>query len=467
MAWRPLQSLRSSKGTRAARSRRYRLGSLTVLLLGLLGAASAHAEADECGPFDERFANTTFETAAATDPGLVPSEQASLGPIVTLPIPPTLSPVPPAGEALLALPKGPNGELPQDFVLGDGARVAESFFSPVLCATVARVVGDPQAPPESLFAALPATGTVVANSVYVSAQAAAPTPVPLALREPDPYRSLQYGLDQLEIEAAHRISRGDEVRIAVLDSAPERTHRDLAQIDVARFEGGPGAAAAVHGTLVAGVIAAIADNGFGMAGIAPDADVVAVPVCRPTGTTAADRCLLFDLLRGLDKAWEREAAIINLSIVGPTNPLLERAMSRLEKLGALVVASSGNEGTDTPRYPAAYPSVIGVGALDRDRALSPRSNRGASAELLAPGVEVLSAVPGDAFAFGTGTSFASAHVTGILGVLVGAGFEPAQARGALFREAHESAGRPATSGAVPVPPVCAVLARLGTPCPTP
>jgi thermitase len=136
-------------------------------------------------------------------------------------------------------------------------------------------------------------------------------------------------------------------------------------------------------------------------------------------------------------------------------------MSRLDELGVLVVASAGNEGTDTPRYPAAYPSVIGVGAFDRDRRVSERSNTGISAELLAPGVEVLSAVPGSAFAFGNGTSFASAHVAGVLGVLIGAGVEPAAARAALFQQAHDAAG----GGPALLPDVCDVLKRLGNGCP--
>jgi subtilisin family serine protease len=326
---------------------------------------------------------------------------------------------------------------------------------------VARVVGTPAASPRDLVPGVPDTATVVPNTLYVTAQAevaAAPAP-----RGPDPYRPLQYGIDQTGVLDARSLSSGAGVRIAVLDSAPDAGHRDLS-VDVARLDGGPEAAASVHGTLVAGVIAAIEDNGFGMVGLAPGVELIAVPVCTPAGATAADRCVLYDLLRGADLAWEREARVMNLSIVGPPNPLLERAMARLDELGVLVVASAGNEGTSEPRYPAAYPSVIGVGAADRERHVSPRSNTGASSELLAPGVEVLSAVPGDAFAFGSGTSFAAAHVSGVLGVLIGAGADPASARGALFQQAHEaSEGAPA----VLLPPVCDVLARIGRSCRTP
>jgi len=432
-----------------------------------MGGVSARAETDAgCGPFEERYAAATFEVAAA-DPGLEPSRSASAveGPIVTLPAPPTILPDPPAGEALLALPKGPDGSLPSDFELGEGAKIVESFFSPILCATVARVVGVEGAAPEALVASVPDSATVVANSVYVSAQEAV-TPAPTPTPESDPYRSLQYALDQIDVKPSRAISRGKGARVAVLDSAPAVEHRDLGNVEVSTLEGGPGNVPAAHGTLVAALIGAVEQNGFGMAGIAPEVDVLAVPVCTPQGANASDRCLLFDLLRGLDRAWSREAFILNLSIVGPTNPLLERAMSRLDQLGAVVVASAGNEGTEAPRYPAAYPSVIGVGAVDRDRKLYARSNRGLSAELTAPGVEVLSAVPGDAFAFATGTSFAAAHVSGVLGILVGSGVDPVEARAALFQSAHAAAGT-VSQGAVPLPPVCDMLARLGRACTLP
>src|SRR5262249_6915576 len=154
-----------------------------------------------------------------------------------------------------------------------------------------------------------------------------------------------------------------------------------------------------HGTLIAGVVAAVEHNGFGIAGVAPGAHLMSVPVCTPQGGSASDRCLLYDLLRGVDRAYASEAQILNLSLVCPDNALLARAMARLDKLGVLVVAAAGNEGTSEPRYPAAYPSVIGVGATDRERKVTARSNRGLSAEIYAPGAEVLSTLPGDSFAF--------------------------------------------------------------------
>lgn len=453
-----------------------RCALVAALLGGLIGASSAQAAEPTCGPFAERYPSVPG-LAVAAEQGVTPGKAGAArgGAIVSLPEPPEVDSRTPSGEALLALPKAADGSIPTNFELAPGAHIAASFFSPVLCATVARVVGPAKASPRELVPSVPDTATVVPNTVYVTAQAEV---VPASKpddsgpdrksdrkpdQKPDPYRPLQWGYDQSGVAAARSLSNGSGVRIAVLDSAPDAHHRDLA-LRVEALDGGPEAAASVHGTLVAGVIDAIEGNGFGMAGLAPGASLLAVPVCTPIGATAADRCVLYDLLRGVDRAWAREAQIVNLSIVGPPNPLLERAMARLDELGVLVVASAGNEGTADPRYPAAYPSVIGVGASDRERRASPRSNRGISAELLAPGVEVLSAVPGDAFAFGSGTSLAAAHVSGVLGVLIGAGADAASARQALFQQAHEaSEGRPA----VLLPPVCDVLARLGRSCNTP
>jgi hypothetical protein len=434
------------------------------LLVGLLLGSSALAQDGGCGPFAERYPVVQL---AAADTGVAPASGGAAGDtIVSLPDPSAAVPETPGGQALVALPKASDGTIPTDFELAPEARIADSFFSSVLCATVVRVVGAAGATPRELVPGVPDTATVVPNSVYGTAQAEVTPAEPGArpdLPRPDPYRPLQYGVDQSGVELARSLSNGSGTRVAVLDSAPEAGHRDLAVV-VEPLEGGPPAAPAVHGTMVAGIVAAIEGNGFGMAGLAPGTEVLAVPVCTPVGPASSDRCELYDLLRGVEVAWERESDVVNLSLVGPANPLLERGMARLDELGVLVVASSGNDGTSAPRYPAAYPSVIGVGAADRDRRIYARSNTGISSELLAPGVEVLSAVPGNTFAFSNGTSFSAAHVSGVLSVLIGAGLDPPTARAALFQQAHQAAEG---GGAVLLPAACDVLARVGRDCNTP
>lgn len=360
-----------------------------------------------------------------------------------------------AGEALVAIPKNADGLIPADLELAPGARLVSSFFSPVLCATIARIEGAKDATPESLVAKLPAGAAVVAHVEYTSAAAEVSAFDPSA--EPDPYREYQHALTQLDVERAWALSAGAGTTIALLDSAPDTTHPELGSVELLAADSEADAIPpipAVHGSLLAGVIGATHGNNFGISGIAPAARVLAVPVCKPQQAGGADRCALYDVLRGIDTAWEARAQVINLSLVGPSNRLLERAVARMERLNVLVVAAAGNEGTDTPRYPAAYPSVIGVGAIDQDGERYSRTNTGLGVEVYAPGVEILSTRPPSGFAFGDGTSLAAAHVSGALSVLLGAGATPDEARAALS----------ADENATQLSPLCDLLASTGRAC---
>jgi hypothetical protein len=451
------------------RARAVRRLLLAAALLAVLAPAARAGQptagSDGCGPIDP--AGAAAAPAALAEPGVAPSSAAASdqrGEITSLPPPApggAVHPTAVAGEALVALPKGPNGAIPTDFELAPRARVASSFFSPVICATVVRVVGPPELDVAALVPKLPKTAVAVANEVYVTSAAEIK---PLA-EGPDPYRPLQYALDQAGVDAASAVGDGRGARVALLDSAPDAAHRDLAGVRVIPLPDAPPPAVAVHGTLMAGIVRAVAHNAFGIAGMAPGSDVFAIPVCTPAGATASDECRLYDLLRGVDVAWANGAQIVNLSLVGPPNPLLRKAMDRMEQLGVLLVAAVGNEGVSEPRYPAAYPSVIGVGAVDRAGRLYARGNRGPDVEILAPGVEILSTVPGGSFAFGDGTSLAAANVTGLLAVAVGASGDASAARSAFFAAAQARAAAPGAESA-PMPTACDVLGRLGRPCPT-
>jgi len=456
--WRASRSRRLPRRDRAADATPPCV-ALGALVAGLALATPSHADAPPCGPFEPLASAPAAApiVLAGADTGLAPAQAG--GAISTLPVASAQDLAPPRGEALLALPRDASGAIPRDVGLAPGARIADSYWSPVLCATVARVVGPPDLEPAALVPGLPPTAAVVPNSVYATAQAVLEPAPPPPASGPDPYRPLQYALDQLGVDRARGRSNGAGVRVAMLDSAPA-AHRDLPPIELVPVEGLAGSRGA-HGTLIAGVVSAIPHNAFGIEGVAPGVSLLAVPVCTPEGDSASDRCLLYDMLRGVDRAYAADARVLNLSLVGPANPLLERAMARLDALGVLVVAAAGNEGTDEPRYPAAYASVIGVGAADRERRVYARSNRGLSAEIFAPGVEILSSAPGDSFVFGSGTSFAAAYVSGALGVLLGAGAEPVAARAALFRQsAAASEGQAVTL----IAPLCDVLARLDRAC---
>jgi subtilisin family serine protease len=408
----------------------------------------------------------------ARDPGVTSSASAVLGPagdgpgeIVRLAAPGSPADAGASGreepsEAILALPKNEAGQIPTDFELGVGAEIRDSFFSPVVCATLARITGPPGSTLEELVAVVPEGSALVRNDVYASAASEIrPVRTPEPPPRPDPYVSLQYSLAVTDVQAVRHLSTGAGVKIALLDSAPDSAHRDLSAARIQPIEGEAPPAVGVHGTLMAGVINAIEGNGFGIVGLAPDAELIPIPVCEPRGT-AGGQCTIYDLLRGLDRAWDAEASIVNLSLSGPANVLLERGVARLEALGAVVVAAAGNEGSTRERYPAAYPSVIGVGAIDRDGRLFEASNRGPWVELGAPGVDVLSTVPESAFAFGNGTSLAAAHVTGVLAILTSVTGDPKLARGELFRAAQSGRARQTPA----LPSLCRVFERLEMDC---
>jgi subtilisin family serine protease len=378
------------------------------------------------------------------------------------------------GEALLILPKRADGSIATNFVLSEGASVAASAWSPILCATLVLVVGPTGLSPAQLVTSVPPGALVIPNHRY-HASATNLHPAPLAGAQavgPDPYEPLQYGLTRTGVLAGRPRYSGAGTRVALLDSAPDTTARELLHVRLLPLEDGPPSEPATHGTMVAGIIAAIENNAFGIAGVAPSAELLAIPVCAPVGDALGEECRMFDLLRGVDRAWAEDVRLVNLALVGPPDPVLERAMDRLRQLGVLVVAAAGNDGTDRPRYPAAYPSVIGVGALDEHDRRWPRSNYGAAVSLLAPGVEVLSTIPSDRFAFADGTSLAAAHVTGLLSVLLAASDQPELVRRALLDAGHQAAlaaskrrAGGATGVSTVLPRLCDVLPALGQSCP--
>ena len=417
-------------------------------------ASTAVAEGPQCAPLPSQ---ELAPAGPVTECGIAPSvldEIPTSELIVPLPEVENTPLTPSAqGEAILVLPKDAQGQINTDFVLAPGARVGESFFSPILCSTLARIVGEAGPAPDTLVTELPEGAQVVPNLLYSTA---ATTIRPLA---GDPYRELQYALDAAGIEDARPVTRGAGARIALLDSKPQLDHPELRDVRESQLPGKPAPDPALHGSLMAGVVAAEEGNDFGIAGLAPEADLVAIPVCSDSPGSGTDRCTLYDLLYGFDRALEVEAVLINVSAVGPPSRLLQRAAERLAELGVILVAAAGNEGTDRPRYPAAYPEVLGVGAIDESEQPYVRGNRGPSAQILAPGVEILSTVPGGRFAFGDGTSLAAAHVSGVAALALAVSGDPVAVRAALMAEVEEGHPPPILS------PVCDILRRVGHPCP--
>lgn len=257
----------------------------------------------------------------------------------------------------------------------------------------------------------------------------------------DTYAPLQPALEELGLAAAQRLATGRGVRVALVDTGVDFDHPDLRGRVRVRRSFVPGGetdfARDVHGTAVAGLLAAGAGNGVGIVGVAPEAELMALKACwsdPPGARTAA--CDSYTLARALDFANGERPRVVNLSLGGPPDPLLARLLARAEERGILVVAAADPTG-ESP-FPASLPSVLSVSA---------EGPGGAGAALAAPGADLLSTGPAGAYDFFDGASFAAAQVAGAAALLVERRPEltPAELRRLLIAGARGGAGTPALS----------------------
>ena len=225
---------------------------------------------------------------------------------------------------------------------------------------------------------------------------------------------LQYALLKLDVVRAQAIALGNGVLIAVVDSGIDTTHPDLAGSVVDSFAS-PGAAGGdPHGSEVSGIISA---HGI-VRGVAPQASLLDVRVFTPgrDGQTVATS---FNLARGIDWALSRQARVINMSFAGPRDALLQEGIRAAAARGAIIVAAAGNGGPQAPPvFPAAYPEVVAVTATDVADRLYSQANRGGYIALAAPGVDVLAPSADHAHRLLSGTSYAAAHVSGIIALMI-------------------------------------------------
>ena len=230
----------------------------------------------------------------------------------------------------------------------------------------------------------------------------------------DPLYTSQWGLPDIGAPKAWDVSEGSGVAVAVIDTGIDSTHPDLAgNVVLYRNYVNPAATAADdegHGTHVAGIIAAVRNNAAFGAGTAPKATLYAFKVLDSTG--AGDDAGVSTAIR--DAVDLTPCRIISMSLGGPgSDPALEDAVAHARSMGAIVIAAAGNDGVSTPSYPAAITGVIGVGAVDSANRLASFSNFGSTdLDIVAPGVDILSTLPGGKTASWSGTSMATPFVSG-------------------------------------------------------
>jgi subtilisin len=210
-------------------------------------------------------------------------------------------------------------------------------------------------------------------------------------------------------------STGNAIKVAILDTGIDGTHVDLTVVggtttvdNTSHLSDGSG-----HGTHVAGTVAAL-DNNLGVVGVAPDVALYAVKVLNDGGSGTVS-----SVVAGIDWAVSQDIRILNMSLGSSTSSTtLKQACDNAYAAGHLLVASAGNNGNpggrgDNVGYPGAYESVIAVAASTINNTRSSFSSTGPAVELIAPGSNILSTLPGNKYGTYSGTSMASPHVAGV------------------------------------------------------
>jgi subtilisin family serine protease len=223
----------------------------------------------------------------------------------------------------------------------------------------------------------------------------------------DPLFRAQPAAREWRLAELHKIATGRGVLVAVIDSKVQADHPDLAGQVAASEDFAPQRAhgAEQHGTAVAGIIAANEGDGIGIAGVAPQAKLLALRACWQQGPSAAETvCDTLSLAKALHFAIERSAQVINMSLAGPPDLLLGKLVDLALTRGATVVAAYD---THLPRggFPASHAGVIAV--AEESMARLP------AGVYTAPGRDVPTTEPGGRWSLVDGSSYAAAHVSGL------------------------------------------------------
>jgi thermitase len=208
------------------------------------------------------------------------------------------------------------------------------------------------------------------------------------------------GKEDADVDAveAWNITKGNGTKVAIIDSGVAGGHDDISPQVVDRVNFSDKTILTEedydkygHGTHVAGIVAAIADNSMGVAGVCPDCDILDVKVLNDNGSGSSS-----GIAKGIDWAVEHGAKVINMSLgQRVSSRTLEAAVNNAWAAGVVIVAAAGNAGTQAQVYPGAYPKVIAVAATDNKDLKASFSTYGKWVDVAAPGVKVYSTFPTD------------------------------------------------------------------------
>jgi hypothetical protein len=271
----------------------------------------------------------------------------------------------------------------------------------------------------------------------------------------DPYIGLQRGFQQMDVADAHPWSRGEGVKVAIIDTGVDIQHPDLrgsiagaanfVDADEAQFRRDR------HGTELAGVIAAVANNREGIVGVAPNARLFIFKACWQASSDAdAARCNSFTLARALTAAFDVHAQVVNLSLAGPDDPLVGDLIREGLRRGVLFVgaASAGSAAEGSLLH---QPGIIEVASAETHSAIANA--------LYAPGQEILTLLPGGHYDFASGASIATAQVSGVVALMLAK--NPQLSAAAAYRLLRDtSSSSKADDGSVRGVDACAAVVTL-------
>ncbi len=265
--------------------------------------------------------------------------------------------------------------------------------------------------------------------------------IPPAITDGSGVEVLPWNVEMVAGDPRTRTYRGAGVKVAVIDSGIDN-HDDLDTAGWVDFSdtvyGFKPTDNSGHGSAAAGVIYARV-SGFGMIGIASDADVYSVKVLDKD-----NKAMVSSVIQAIEWCIQNDMDIINMSFgMDESSAALKYAIDRAEEAGILMIAAAGNTG-GALQYPAAYENVVAVGAVDESAQPADFSARGSALDLTAPGVDVQSTGFMGSYTITSGTSAAAAHVTGVAAVLKG--LDPTKSNESITNLMKASAYKPGFSG---------------------